>query len=223
MKNKSKKIVLKGTSLVLAGVMLSSLTGCGNRQLLDFNKSFNVAVEPNNGYISIVAINAYSDYEGDQVQFVTEDGLRVLTSTHQTELIKTQSADSIYKYALMLSGNDDKKVNDYNKMQGVCIDTSKDNWNKDIIDWHFKYNKAIILSDNTATIARLDTWKDYKDDKIQLKFKDGNCLLTNIDNIKLINDLDAKEDSLYNYALSLVGSDERINYYDDGFSMEKVK
>ncbi len=199
-------------------ITLSTMTGCGNKQMFDFDKSFNVAIEPNNRYVSIVAIETYADYSGDQEQFITEDGLKVLTSTHQTELIKTNSSNSIYNYALMLAGNDEEKVKDYNEMQGVYINTSDDLWNKDILDLNYTYNKAIILSDNTAIIVELDTWTDYdEDDKIQLKFKDGTCLLTNIDNIKLINDDKAKEDSLYNYALSLVGNEENIIYYDRNF------
>lgn len=214
MKIKNLKINDKVAALALSGTLaLTALTGCGNKQILDFNKSFNVAVENNNGYVSIVAIKGYSDYEGDQVQFVTRDGLRVLTSTHQTQLMKTISSSTIQSYAEGLAG-DPAKVMDYNAMQGITIDTSEDNWNKDIIDWHFTYDKAIILSDETATIVDLETWKDYsEDDKVQLKFEDGTCTLTNIDKVKIINSEEAAEDSLHNYALSLVGSEENIIYY----------
>ena len=101
-------------------------------------------------------------------------------------------------------------------MQGVCIDVSFDSWNKDIFDFHYKYDKAIILSEEKATIVNVKTWKDYEeDDKIQLKLDDDNYILTNIDNVKLINDDNAKEDSLYNYAVSLVGSEENVIYYDN--------
>lgn len=218
------RVTKKGLALALTGtITLGTMTGCGNKQLLDFNKSFNVAFESNNGYVSIVAINTYSDYTGDQVQFVTVDGLMVLTSTDQTQLIKTNDADSIYNYALMLAGNDESKVIDYNAMQGVSIDVSANAWNKDIFDFNYTYNKAIILSDNTATIVELNTWKDYEDDdKIQLKFNDETCILTNMENVKLVNDDNAKEDSLYNYALSLVGSEENIIYYNNN-SLKKVK
>lgn len=223
MKTNNLKITKKFIALALTStITLGAMTGCGNKQIVDFNKQFNVAIESNNGYVSIVAIDTYSDYSGDQVQFITEDGLLVLTSTHQTELIKTNEADSVYNYALMLAGNDKEKVIDYNKMQEINIDVSLGGLNKDIFDFHYTYNKAIILSNNSATIAELDSWKDYADDKIQLKFKDGTYILTNTDNIKLINDENAKEDSLYNYALSLVGNNENIVFYDDN-SFQKVK
>lgn len=223
MKIKNLKITSRAIGLVCAGtIALTSLTGCGNKQILDFNKSFNVAVESNNGYVSVAAIKTYSDYSGDQVQFVTEDGLRVLTSTHQTELMKGTDTDKIYAYALSLAGDDETKVMDYNAMQGVSINTDEDSWNKDIFDLHFTYDKAIILSDETATIVELETWRDYdEDDKIQLKLTDGNCILTNMDHVKLINSDEAKNDSLHNYAASLVGNEDNVIYYES--VKEKVK
>lgn len=222
MKIKNLKVTKRGVALALAGTIVVTTTGCGNKQMLDFNKLFNVVVEHNNGYVSIVAISNYSDYTGDQVQFVTADGLKVLTGTDQTQLIKTDDANATYNYALMLAGNDEDKVIDYNAMQDISIDVSSNSWNKDILDLNYTYNKAIILSDGTATIVELNTWKDYEeDDKIQLKFKDETCLLTNMENVKLVNDDNAKENSLHNYAISLVGNEENIIYYDN--SLSKVR
>lgn len=221
MKINNLKITKKGVALALSGaIALGTLSACGNKQIVDFNKSFNVAVEENNGYVSIVAISDYSDYTGDAVQFATEDGLIVLTSTHRTELIKTNDANAINNYALMIADGNSDRVMDYNKMQGVSIDVSKDNWNKKIFDFVYTYDKAIIFEDDNAIIVELDTWKDYEeDDKIQLKFKkDGICDLRNMDNVKLVNDDNAKEDSLHNYVLSLVGSEENIVYYDTTYT-----
>ncbi len=214
--NKKKKILIRGATLVLAGTMFGTmLTGCGNKQLIDFNKSFNVVIETNQDNVSVVGISQYSDYIGTQVQFVTEDNLRVLTSTHQTELLKVDSENAALSYATALAGDNIEKVNDYNEMQGVSIDTSADAWNKDLLDLNFTYDKAIILSGDNAVITNISTWTDYADDdKIQLKLSDGSCILTNADKIKLINDDDAKEDSLKNYAISLVGDEENVIYYD---------
>lgn len=194
---------------------LVSLTGCGNKQLLDFNKSFNVAIETNGTTTSIVGIQEYTDYTGAQIQFVTNDGLRVLTSTHQTQLMKAFDQFSVEEYAFAVSGNKPENIVDYNELQGIEISFEIDNWNKDILDMHFVYNKAIILTDNVATIVPLETWRDYEeDDKLQLKLEDGTCILVSSDKVKLINDDDAKEDSLHNYALSLVGSEDSVVYYN---------
>lgn len=216
MKIKNLKVSAKGIALLLSGTMaLTMVSGCGNKQVLDLNKSFNIAIEENNGYVSVAAISAYSDYSGDQVQFVTKDNLRVLTSTHQTQLIKCESTQAINDYAIALASNDESKVMDYNKMQNISVDLFTDIWNKDVFDLHYTYDKAIILSDNTAIIVELESWKDYtEDDKIQLQFLDGTFILTNMDNIKLINDDEANEDSLHNYAYSLVGSEDNVVYYE---------
>lgn len=217
------KIKAKCKSMLLAGTLFTtvlSTSGCGNKQVFDFNKSFNVAIETNNGFVSVVGIQEYADYEGSQVQFVTEDGLRVLTSTHKTQLVKMKSTEELEQYALSLCGNNEEKLFDYNAMQGVSVNTDESSWNKDIIDWNYTFHQAIILTDEKATIVDISQWKDYeKDDKIQLKLADGTCILTNIDRVKLLNCEEAKENSLENYAVSLVGSDENIEYYQT----QKVK
>lgn len=79
----NKKLIKRATAFILAGTMCGAvLSGCGNKQIIDLNKSFNVAIETNEDNVSIAGISGYSDYQGTQVQFVTEDNLRVLTSTH---------------------------------------------------------------------------------------------------------------------------------------------
>lgn len=213
--NKKKKFLIKGTAFILAGTMIGAMfIGC-NKQIIDLNKSFNVVVEANDDNVSLVAVKYYSDYTGTQSQFVTEDGLRVLTSTHQTNFLNVEDSQIADNFALALAGNDPEKVIDYNELQGVEIDTKYTIYNKDKLDIHNEYNKAIILSGDYATIVELKSWKDYKkDDKVQLTFKDDTVHFTNIDKVKIINDKKAKEDSLKNYAFSLVGDENNIIYYD---------
>lgn len=219
MKIKNLKLSKKITCLGIAGSLsLSTLTGCGNKQVLDFNKSFNVVIEKNDENLSVVGIKEYSDYSGSQVQFVTEDNLRVITSTFQTQLIKAENEEVINNYTSKLAK--EENIIRYDALQGTEIDYSVNSWNKDMLDMHYTYNKAIILSDESATIVELSTWRDYeKDDKVQVKLKDGTCILTNVDKIKLINDDEAENDSLKNYAISLVGSEDKVIYFD----MQKSK
>lgn len=222
MKFSNLNIRKKAIAMALAGTLATAtLTGCGNKQVLDFNKSFNVALETNNGYLSIAAIKEYSDYSGDQVQFRTEDGLLVLSSTHQTQLIKITNTESLQNYALALVGNDSEKIIDYNKMQGISINTAEYYMNKNYLDFNYTFDKAIILSEETATIVNLQSWTDYEDDKIQIQLSDGNYILTNIDNVKLVNDDETKENSLYNYAVSLVGSEEKVITYEKNKTKSK--
>lgn len=213
MKIKNLKVSKKIACLGLVGSFsLSTLAGCGNKQILDFNKSFNVVIEKNDENLSVAGIKAYSDYSGSQVQFVTEDNLRVVTSTFQTQLIKAENEEVINNYTSKLAK--EENIIRYDTLQGTAIDYSANSWNKDVIDMNDTYNKAIILSNEMATIVELNTWKDYEDDKIQVKLKDGTCILTNVDKIKLINDEEAENDSLKNYAISLVGSEDKVVFFD---------
>ncbi len=205
-----KKIAMLGTTGLIT---LTSLNGC-NKQLIDFNKSFNIVVEKNFDNVSVVGISQYCDYNNSQIQFVTEDGLLVLSSTSQTQLLKCKDEVAINNYVESLV-DDQENIVFYDQLANTSIDYSFNICNKNIMNLNYFYNKAIILSDGIATIVELDTWKDYKkDDKIKIKLQDGTCILTNSDKIKLINDVNANEDSLKNYALSLVGSDDKIIYYD---------
>lgn len=223
-KKEIKKITKKGLAILLAGTMVGTVFAGCNKQVVDLNKSFNVVVEANEDNVSLVAVKYYSDYNGMQSQFVTEDGLRVLTSAHQANFLNVKDSQIAEDFALALAGNDSEKVIDYNELQGVEIDTKNTIYNKDGFDMHYKYNKAIILSGDNAIIVDLKTWKDYdSDDKIQLTFKNGTTHLTSIDKIKIINDEKAKDDSLKNYAISLVGDEQKVVFYDAGNSKSNSK
>jgi len=209
------------------GAFFSKLTGCscGNRQNIDFNKYFNVVVEVNGDNVSVVGMNEYSDYQGTQIQFFTNDGLRVLSSTHQTQLLKVESQERLDAYTYLLSGKEEENIIYYDSLQGTsaAIDYSSQLFDKNIFDLHFTYNKAIILTDETAIIVELESWKDYEDDKIQLKLTNGICILTEIDKVKLVNDEEASWDSLRNYAITLVGTKEKVIFYNRDNVKEQVK
>jgi len=182
-------------------------------QLVDLNKSFNAVVEKNGEIVSTMGIKEYSDYSGSQVQYVTEDDLRIISSTMKTQLLRVNDAKSLTNYVNSLTKNIENVIS-YDELQGTSVDYSEDFFNKDILDLNYTYNKAIILSDDIATIVSIETWKDYdEDDKIQIKLDDGTYVLTNIDKIKLIDDSKASETSLENYAISLVGSQDKVIYY----------
>ena len=213
MKINNLKIRKKAIALCLASTFsMVPLSGC-NKQVVDFNKSFNVVIEKNDDNVSVVGIKEYTDYSGTLVQFVTMDDLVVISSTMQTHLVKVKNNELLEKLSNSLTTNEESIIY-YDELQGTKIDFN-DLFNKDLIDLRYTYNKAIILSDDTATIYDLDAWKDYDDDKLQIKLEDGNCLLQNADKIKIINDKNASEDSLMNYAISLVGSKDKVIIYGE--------
>lgn len=72
-----KKIFL---TLVILIVLLSS-TGCGNKQIFDFNYTFNKA------YVKIgeewfdLELKSWKDYDGEQLQLILKDGTVILTNS----------------------------------------------------------------------------------------------------------------------------------------------
>jgi len=204
---KNLKVRKTLATLALAGTLSLTLTGCGNKQIVDFNKAFNVALEPNGDSISVVGIVNYNDYEGSQVQFVTTDGLRVLSSTHQLQLLNVKSQQSLDTYTTSLQDDDDVVMYYNNDIQ------FGNGFNKKLVDFAYVFNKAIILKDESATIVEIDTWRDYDDDKIQVRLADGTCILTEVDKVKLVNDKEAQEGAVERYAASLVGSEDNVIHY----------
>lgn len=112
------------------------------------------------------------------------------------------------EYAVALANGDEKQVcfcNDLEKADNV--------WNKDLFDLNYTYNYAFIKSEEGLVIAEVDQWKDYSDDKIQITLTNGTIILKDVEDVKLINSTNAIPDEVYNYALSLVGDESRIQYY----------
>lgn len=212
----TSKVLVLGT--VTGVILVGSLTSC-NRQMVDFNKSFNVAIEKNDESVSVMGIDGYKDYVGSMVQITTDSGLIILGSTNQMQLVKSTSENSISSYVSFLT-DDEKKVTYVDD-----INYDSDLWNKKVINLNYEYNKAVILSNDTAMIVNLNNWRSYEDDdKIQIKLEDSTCILTNADKIKLVNDKHAEEGSLEKYAASLVGGKDKVLVYEENSkNKQKVK
>ena len=213
MKIRNIKITTGAIGILAAGtIVLATLGGC-NKQIIDLNKNFNVAVEPNGNYISVVGVDSYNDYEGSQVQLYTESGLVILSSTYQLELLHVSSRDALEAYIGYID-NDDDVVTYHDDNIGSEIEYGS--WNKNLLDFKYTFNKAMILrDDNTISIVDLQTWKDFEDDKIQLTLTDGTVLLTDITKVKIVDDTKALDGALIDYAASLVGSVDNVYYQGD--------
>lgn len=83
--------------------------------------------------------------------------------------------------------------------------------NKQIMDFKYEFNKAIIVHDNCATIIDVKKWCDYEGEQIQIITKDGTIIITSTFDTKLINDIDS-DLTAEDIAKSLVGEDGEINY-----------
>lgn len=211
MKIKNLKITKKLILVLATGTVALSLSGC-NKQVIDLNKHFNVAVEPNGNNISIVSVDSYNDYQGSQVQFYTTSGLVVLSSVHQLELVDVSSRRELETYVRYIS-NEDDVITYHDDNMGTKMNFGG-GWNKRVFDFKYAFNKAIILrEDNTASIIDISSWRDYEDDKIQFTLKNGTTTsLTDIDKVKIVDDSNALEGALEDYAASLVGSMDNVYY-----------
>ena len=95
-------------------------------------------------------------------------------------------------------------------------------WNKDFFDLQYTYTHALISSEHCIVIAEIDSWRTYaEDDKIQLTLTNGTTILKDVADVKLLDATYAGEESVYNYALSLVGDESKIMYYSTEKSLIK--
>lgn len=85
----------KRTIGILCGLTLCGafLTGC-NKTVLDTNYTFDTAIITIAGETHKVKIDKWCDYEGEQLQLVLKDGSKILVSSYNTILIKTDNGES---------------------------------------------------------------------------------------------------------------------------------
>lgn len=77
----------KGLLIILGGVLLLTLTGC-NRQVVDFEYTYDKAICNFDGKVEEFRIRSWRDYEGEQIQFTTNEGQVYLTSSITCTLVR---------------------------------------------------------------------------------------------------------------------------------------
>lgn len=66
------------------------MTGCGNRTLLDTTYTYDRAIiQLADGTVVDTKIKSWTDYEGEQIQVIAENGTVYLTSSVRCDLIKS--------------------------------------------------------------------------------------------------------------------------------------
>ena len=200
-----------GYSLVKCGAQFS-----GNRDNFDTEKNFNAVMDENENSISISLIDKYSDYNGRTFQFRTQDGLIVLTDSMDSQLLRVDSFDELTSYAEVFANGNSDKIVGYDELQGISVDIDYDSFSKDYLDMNYNFDIVLLEGEDGITIFDLSSWRDWdEDDKIQLSIKDGPVILKDMNEVKLLNTENASEDSVYNYALSLAGNEDRIFNHSD--------
>lgn len=217
--------------LILSGIAVIGILGYGgyvlvgstvgkinsNRDKLDTEKAFNMAIEETRNTVSLVNIKNYTDYTGDTVEFETYDGLRVLTSVVNTSLIKENRYQDAYNYAKLLADGQEDRIISYDELQGNEVDLSNLGWNKRLNNFNYNFDKAIEMEDDGSVIIYdVQSWKDWEDDdKVQIITKDGRVLLSHFKKLRLVDTTNAEKGAFENYVLSLVGEPEKIDEYNN--------
>ena len=108
MKIKNLNIRKKAVAMALAGTLTTAtLIGCGNMDMWDTQYTFNKAVIINGNIATIVEISKWTDYDGEQLQVTTQDGMVFLTSSIDTKLFDDRNSYmTVEDYAKSFVGED---------------------------------------------------------------------------------------------------------------------
>lgn len=210
-------VLVCGYNLVRCGSKLSS-----NRDNLDTEKSFNAVMDENENSISISLIDGYSDYNGSTYQFRTRDGLVVLADSKDSQLLRVDSFEELSSYAEIFANGNSDRIASYDELQGLSVDVDYDSFTKEYFDMNYDFDSVLIEGEDGIAIFDISSWRDWDDDdKIQLSISDGPVILKDMGEVKLLNSENADENSIYNYALTLAGSEDRVFNHSDKVKVYK--
>lgn len=105
---KNLSIKKKVIAMALAGTLTTTtLTGCGNHTILDTKYTYNKALIFSDNSVTIVEIESWTDYDGEQFQIKTPEGLYIVTSSFDTKLIDDSNSNiSAEDLARIIMGED---------------------------------------------------------------------------------------------------------------------
>lgn len=173
----------RATGVILSGVIITTLfTGC-NRTAFDTKYGFDKTVIFGDDTATIMYVEQWKDYSGEQLQFTTDDNFVMLSSSFDTAAFygnsKNNSVEEIAKSSLTSNG----EVYNLNENDGK---TTK--FNKDLFDTKWSFNKAVTFNGNNAVILPVVQWKDYSGEQLQIITPDGLVMNLCSYNSKLIYD-----------------------------------
>ena len=184
-----------------------------NRDNIDTEKFFNYCIDYKDQGVSIIKIQKYNESDGNTAEFYTQDGLHILTSIEDAELLKSSSYTSVYNRALELTNGCEDVILSYDEIRNLSTSTEVGFWNKDILNIDYDFNYVITENELGVNVKNISQWKDWeKDDKLQYKDANGNVHLTTYKNAKLVyGEFPGYEEAVYDYALSLAGTEDRLS------------
>ena len=87
---------------------------------------------------------------------------------------------------------------------------------------NYDFDSVLIEGEDGIAIFDISSWRDWDDDdKVQLSISDGPVILKDMGEVKLLNSENADENSIYNYALTLAGSEDRVFNHSDKVKVYK--
>ena len=111
-KSKVKNLNIKNKAMAMAatGVLATVvLTGC-NQQVMDVKLKFNKAIIFREDTATIVEVKKWNDYDGEQLQIITPDGLIIITSSYDTKLINDENSEIKAEDVARSIGGDDIEI-----------------------------------------------------------------------------------------------------------------
>ncbi len=170
-----------------------------NYELLDTNWRYNKAILFNRNNALILNVSAWKDYEGEQLQVITDEGMVILLSSYNSKLLyDKQSNTKAEDFAKMYVGSDGKVSSIGNKETDPIINYS-------FVDLKFNFNKVIIFKDNKAIILPVQSWNDYEGEQLQIKIINGPTIVTAAYDSILLDD--TKSNSKANDVASSIASE----------------
>lgn len=86
---------------LLVGLLI--MTGCGNKDMWDTVRTYDKAVIVLGDEVITVDVKQWKDYDGEQIQIITEDGTVYLVSSYNCTLIRSkQQLQSRYRMIVFL-------------------------------------------------------------------------------------------------------------------------
>ncbi len=204
----------KAGSLVLTGMLLTTLlTGC-NRTAFDTKYGFDKTVIFGDDTATIMYVEQWKDYSGEQLQFITDDNFVMLSSSFDTLALygnsDKYSATTIAKNSITENG----EVNNLNENNNKTSTFNKDLW-----DSNWSFNKSVTFNGNKAVILPVGQWRDYSGEQLQVITLDGLVLNLCSYNSKLIYDTESQTKA-EDFANMYVGSDGTVTDFSQNTNTE---
>ncbi len=186
----------------------SDSTSLYNKDFFDTQWTFNRSITFNGNNALVLSILQWRDYEGEQLQVITEDGLVLNLCSYNTKLVYDTNSDmKASDFASYYTGSDGK-VTDLSTASPSPL------FNYDLIDTKYGFNKAIIMKDKQAVIVPVKEWCDYEGEQIQIKVENGPTIVTAAYDTILVNDIESTNKA-HDIAASLA---DNVIDYTTGYS-----